>query len=335
MRVGSGECRIAPLVAPATLLAALLALGGCGRGGVILDHDGGADDYVAMVMVLASGQRLRGVTIAFGNSYPQAALEATERLLATYGPAVPIGVPGPSLRGKNEFPAAWRARAAEVAKLPAFAGQRAGRPADGDAVTVLARLLASSRSQKIDLLATGPLTNIAALLREQPDVASRIARLVVMGGAVRVAGNTSDGRAEYNIFVDPEAADAVFAWAERGLRIELIPLDATNHLPVTPRLVARLLASPSGPARQAGELLSLALNEIVAGTEYYLWDGGAALALLQPELFSFETLRLKVASDGKIVESPAGHGPIRVALGIRPGALPMEAVVEILRGSGK
>ncbi|HYM09244.1 MAG TPA: nucleoside hydrolase, partial [Bryobacterales bacterium] len=123
----------------AALGAMLLVASGCARRGVILDHDGGIDDYVAMVMVLASGERdVRGVTIAFGDSYPDQAVDATERLLAHYGARVPVGECGPALRGKNEFPAAWRARSAAVAKLPAFARQGASRQT-GDAVAVLRR----------------------------------------------------------------------------------------------------------------------------------------------------------------------------------------------------
>ncbi|MBI3695142.1 MAG: nucleoside hydrolase [Acidobacteria bacterium] len=298
---------------PLVLAGALL--GGCGSRAVILDHDGAIDDYVALAMLLSANDRtLRGVTISFGDSYPESAVEDTAHVLLTYGRQVPVGVFEPWQRGKNEFPAAWRAQSGSVAKLPAFSAARAaGRPES--AVPLLRRLLA----QKTDVLATGPLTNLAALLRENLELVSHIGRLVIMGGAVRVPGNTPDGLSEYNIFVDPEGADYVFSQARRGLRIELVPLDATNHLPVTREFIDRLLPRP------AGQILNLATGPI------YLWDGGAALALLKPELFRFETLRLKVTPEGRTVETPDGHGPIRVVMGLQPGAHPMDEVFRILQ----
>jgi inosine-uridine nucleoside N-ribohydrolase len=317
----------------AALGAMLLVASGCARRGVILDHDGGIDDYVAMVMVLASGERdVRGVTVEFGDSYPDQAVEATDRVLAQYGARVPVGECGPALRGKNEFPAAWRARSAAVAKLPAFAGPARTQRAD-DAVAMLRRALAAQRLGTVDVLATGPLTNIAAVLHASPELVGRIGRLVIMGGAIRVAGNAPGG-GEYNIYVDPEAAEFVFSLAGRGLRIELAPLDATNQLPVTLAFLERLLASSATPARQAGQILNLARDEIASGTEgrpqYYLWDGGAALALLRPDLFSFATLRLQVTPEGRTIEAANGHGPIRVALGARQEARPMEQVFGLL-----
>ena len=92
----------------------------------------------------------------------------------------------------------------------------------------------------------------------------------------------------------------------------------------------RPLASSKPPAQQAGQILSLAGTAALADSHYFLWDGAAALALLRPELFSFVPLRLKVTPDGRTVESPDGHGPIQVALGIQSGVRPLEEVVAIL-----
>ena len=313
------------------LFRSLLALGllfpmlSCvGSRSVLMDHDGAIDDYVALVMLLnTEDRRLRGVTISFGNSYPDAAVEATRGILTAYRVSAPVGVFAPFERGRNEFPAEWRRTSAAIKDIPAFRGAEAGpAKAAGD---VLRRALEGGGIRKLEVLVTGPLTNLAAALKGREQGVRHIRRLVVMGGALRVAGNAPDGAAEYNMFVDPEAADYVFSLAGIGLRIELIPLDATNYLPVTRQFVERLLASPKAPAQQAGQILSLGVDD-----HHYLWDGAAALALARPQLFTFVPLRLKVTPEGRTVESQDGHGPIQVALGIQPGARPMEEVLAIL-----
>jgi len=300
---------------------------GCGaRRSLILDHDGAIDDYVALLMVAgADGPRLRAVTISFGGCDAEPAADATRRILAAVGAPAPVGVHAPSLRGKNEFPAAWRETCRQVPKLFPAAASRG--PGDADAVAVLGRALDEGR-RGIDILATGPLTNLAAAFREDPPRAGRAGRVVILGGAVRVPGNAPAG-AEYNFFVDPDAAAYVLSLAGRGLAIDLVPLDATNQFPVTPRFVDRLLGARGGKARHAGRILKLSA-ESIAKSEYYLWDGAAALALLRPGALSFATLRLEVTPEGRTVESPAGHGPIRVALGLAPGVEPLDEVRAIL-----
>ena len=78
----------------------------------------------------------------------------------------------------------------------------------------------------VDVLALGPLTNLARLVLEKPDAAKRIGRIVAMGGAIHERGNVGP-RAEFNLWADPEAAAAVVA---SGLPLVLIPLDVTRRV---------------------------------------------------------------------------------------------------------
>jgi inosine-uridine nucleoside N-ribohydrolase len=92
------------------------------------------------------------------------------------------------------------------------------------------------------------LTNLAVTLTEHPELVSRIERVVIMGGAVDVEGNVPDTpRAEWNLYVDPEAARIV---VESGVPILLVPLDATNDVPFGRDVVLRLslLETPTGRA---------------------------------------------------------------------------------------
>jgi purine nucleosidase len=310
------------------LLALLLASPACRhRRTIAVDHDGAIDDYLALLLVLnAPDRRLLGVTISFGNAYPESAVEATRRLLITYGRQPLVGVYRPGQRGKNEFPPDWRRTSAGVAELATL--KPAGRVSARDSVTMLRHLLDRGSLHNIDVLVTGPLTNLAAVLHRRESALQRIRRLVVMGGAVRVPGNAPGG-AEYNFFVDPEAAEYVLSLTRRGLRLELVPLDTTRNFPVTAPFLERLRSSSAAAARRAAEILSLA-GPSLHEPGYYLWDAAAALALLRPELFTFQDLRLRMASGGRIVEGSEGAGPIHVATGMRPGVDPLAEVVAML-----
>lgn len=310
----------------------------------VLDHDGGIDDYVALLMLAAAPDYdLLAVTAAYGDSYREPALEASGRILRAVGKQARLGGYPDGLEGRNAFPEAWRRQSFEVAALPALAEFAPIEPA-GDALAVLGEALAQA-AEPVTVFATGPLTNLAALYSRSPRLVENTREIVVMGGAVRVAGNTieqpeeaADHSAEYNFFVDPPAAASVFALAAGGLRITLAPLDATNALPLRSAFVERLLAGPGRHAMLAGEALGVVRHEMDSWG-YYLWDGAAVLAAVEPDLFVFEDLRIAVhtagRSQGRSEESREGAGPIRVAVGVRPGVEPLSAVFDLLNGPGQ
>ena len=305
----------------------------------IFDHDGCIDDYVALLMLLSSETYdLRAVTVAYGDGYREPSLEACGRILTALGKSARLGGYADGLEGRNKFPEEWRRQSFAVAALPALTGFEPASPY-GDAVAVLEETLAQS-PEPVTIFATGPLTNLAALYSRSPELVAKTAQVVIMGGAVRVAGNTilqpdelSDLSAEYNLFVDPEAAKAVFALAGSGLRITLVPLDATNALPLKSPFVDQLLAAPGRNARLSGEVLKLVQHEMESW-EYYLWDGAAVLAAVEPDLFTFENLNIKIHTEGRAQgrseESSEGAGPIRVATGVRPNGEPLAAVLKLL-----
>ena len=167
------------------------------------------------------------------------------------------------------------------------------------------------------ILATGPLTNIADALKLDPGIAKNIERIYVMGGAVRVKGNVEqkghDGTAEWNFFNEPRAAAAVI---HSGIPITLVPLDATNNVPVTRGFVDRLRAQPSAASQLAAQSLDL-VEKWVSGAGYYFWDPLTAAVLLDRTVVRTETLKVRVVStgpsQGRVVEDPDGV-PIEVAL---------------------
>jgi inosine-uridine nucleoside N-ribohydrolase len=134
----------------------------------------------------------------------------------------------------------------------------------------------------VTVLALGPLTNVAAALEATPELAESIEMIYVMGGAVDVDGSmVSDENtvAEWNIFCDPHAARLVF---ESGAPITLVPLDATNEVPVTPEFVDQLEAEKTTPeAEFVATLLANNAESIESGT-YYFWDPLAAVVMSDP-----------------------------------------------------
>ncbi len=197
---------------------------------------------------------------------------------------------------------------AEVLTIPALAGiqRTAKNPIVADAAHHLVTLLSGPETYAI--LETGPLTNIADALRLNPSIKSHISRIYVMGGAVRVRGNVEqaghDGSAEWNVFNQPQAAADVI---QSGIPITLIPLDATNKVPLTRRFVDRLATQSSVASQLASQSWRLAAQ---SGDQYYFWDTLTAAAMLDRRVVTIENVKLRVitdgASQGRTLEDPNG-----------------------------
>lgn len=289
---------------------------------ILIDTDTGSDDLMAIAFLLSQADvRVEAITTANGLAHTAVGARNLVRLLALAGRAdIPVfaGRDTP-LAGNAEFPLEWRRIADELpgVKLP----QTANQPDSRTAADYLITRLKDSR-RKVRILALGPLTNLAEVLKRQPAAAAAIDEIVIMGGAVHVAGNLGDGgafqtankTAEWNIFVDPLAARIVF---RSGIKLGLIPLDATNTVPID----AKFLTDFQSRARSA---LALFVGQVLAADRaaveqgiFYAWDPLAAVALLYPNVVQTIALRIDVAQDtpeqGRTVVE-AGQPNTRVAL---------------------
>jgi purine nucleosidase len=137
---------------------------------------------------------------------------------------------------------------------------------------------------------------------------------------VRVAGNVEqpghDGSAEWNFFNQPQAAAVVVG---SGVPITLVPLDATNKVPLTRRFLDQLGAQSSAASQLAVQAWRLAANQ--PGTDqYYFWDTLTAAVMLDPSIAKTENLKISVvtagASQGRTREDPHGN-PVQVAVDAR------------------
>ncbi len=161
------------------------------------------------------------------------------------------------------------------------------------------------------LVALGPLTNLAVALQRDPRRMAQLRRLVIMGGAVGVPGNTTPV-AEFNFYVDPEAATQVLA---SGLPIELVPLDVTGRA-ILPRsvLAKRLAASPDPLSRFVMDLTQRGFQfaEEIGEGGITLHDPVALGIALHPSLTHFESLHVVVECEGTLTRgmSVADRRPI-------------------------
>jgi purine nucleosidase len=210
---------------------------------ILLDCDPGHDDAVAML--LAAGNDavdLLAVTTVAGNCSLDLATLNARRVAALAGlQGVPVaaGAAGP-LHGEL-------VTAPDIHGLTGLDGYelRTGQaPLDPRPALELMTATLDEASEPVTLVPTGPLTNVAQLLTSRPDLHERIREIVLMGGSTG-RGNVTPA-AEFNVFVDPEAAAIVFA---SGLPLTMVGLNLTHQARATPDVLERVRAVPREPAR--------------------------------------------------------------------------------------
>jgi inosine-uridine nucleoside N-ribohydrolase len=204
---------------------------------VLIDCDPGHDDAMALLLALASPElELLGVTTVHGNTSLANATANALRVLELAGRAdVPVaaGADRPLVRAAAFAADVHGESGLDGSQLP----EPTAAPVAAHAVDFLAeRLLAAPAP--VTLIPTGPLTNVALLLARWPEAAARIERVVLMGGAIG-EGNVTPA-AEFNVWVDPEAAARVFA---SGLDVTMIGLDVTQRALLTPAHAEALRAA--------------------------------------------------------------------------------------------
>ncbi|WP_323902293.1 pyrimidine-specific ribonucleoside hydrolase RihA [Aeromonas hydrophila] len=216
---------------------------------VILDCDPGHDDAIALILALASPElKVLAVTTSAGNQTPDKTLNNALRILTLLGRndiPVAAGAPKPLARELIIADNVHGESGLDGPKLPdpAFA------PVTMTALELMAKCLRES-PEPVTLVPTGPLTNIALLLAAHPELKSKIARIVLMGGAAG-PGNWTPA-AEFNIYVDPEAADMVF---KSGLPITMCGLDVTHEAQVMDEDIERVRAITNPVAQCVAGLL--------------------------------------------------------------------------------
>lgn len=264
---------------------------------VILDCDPGHDDAIALILALASPElKVLAVTTSAGNQTQEKTLNNALRILTLLGrDDIPVaaGAPKPLAR---ELVIADNVHGESgldgpTLPYPAFAPQAM------TGLELMAKCLRES-PEPVTLVPTGPLTNIALLLAAHPELKPNIARIVLMGGAAG-AGNWTPA-AEFNIYVDPEAADMVF---KSGIPITMCGLDVTHEAQVMDEDIARVRAIANPVARCVAGLLDFFMiyhrdpKWGFAGAP--LHDPCTIAWLLAPALFHWVECRVDIETRGE------------------------------------
>jgi inosine-uridine nucleoside N-ribohydrolase len=212
---------------------------------VILDCDPGHDDAIALLLALGSPElRLLGVTTVSGNQTLEKTTANAIRVLDHVGRGeVPVaaGAPRPLIRERHTAAEVHGESGLDGPSLPPPSRD----PEPAHAIDWIAGAVADC-DEPVTLIATGPLTNVALLLARYPELESELERIVLMGGAIG-EGNTTPA-AEFNIWVDPEAAHRVF---QSGVDLTMVGLDVTHQALMTSAHTERLAA-----AGKAGQLVA-------------------------------------------------------------------------------
>ncbi len=219
---------------------------------VIIDCDPGQDDAVALFLAFASRDELDllGVTTVAGN-VPLALTQRNARMMCDIA-----GVGDVPVHAGAAEPLELRLETAEaIHGKTGIDGVEVFEPrtplASDDAVDFIVATLMASEPDSVTLVPTGPMTNIASAIRREPAVLDRIREIVLMGGAMREGGNRSPS-AEFNVLVDPHAADLVFGC---GRPVVAMGLDVTHQVLSTRSRVARIAALDNPVARATAGML--------------------------------------------------------------------------------
>lgn len=268
-----------------------------GRIPVVIDCDPGHDDALAIALALARPElEVLGITTIGGNAPLAATTRNALRVLALLGrDDVPVaaGPPQPLVRPLETAPEVHGASGLDGADLP----EPVSAPRPEGALEFLRATLAESPTP-VTLIPTGPLTNIALLLRAHPEAAERIARISLMGGAMR-AGNWTPA-AEFNIWVDPEAARIVF---RSGLPITMCGLDVTEKALFGPSEVVRLEALGTRAGAVFADLLRFYARfhvERTGSADTPIHDAVAVAAVATPGLVTTRRYPVDVETTGEL-----------------------------------
>ncbi|WP_022888859.1 nucleoside hydrolase [Agromyces italicus] len=262
---------------------------------VIVDCDPGHDDVFALW--LAAGHPaldLRAVTTVGGN----VALEHTScnaRIALTVA-----GVTGVPVAAGAEAPLVRELETAEWIHGENGLGgpelPEATVPLDARGATELIADTLLAAEEPVAIIATGPLTNVAILLRDRPGLASRIARIVWMGGSTE-RGNATP-YAEFNAWVDPDALDLV---VRSGVDFTMVGLNVTHRALVTQAVRDRLSATGTRTAAFGEELFEFFCrtnDEVFGMPEGPLHDPVAVAVLVAPEVVTLRRTRLDIELTG-------------------------------------
>ncbi|WP_264213285.1 nucleoside hydrolase [Leisingera thetidis] len=267
---------------------------------IIIDTDPGQDDAVAILLALASPEELDllGITCVAGN-VPLPLTSRNARIVCEAAGKTDV----PVYAGSKAPLARPLITAEHVHGQTGLDGPDLWEPqmplAREHGVDFIIDTLRAQEPGTVTLCALGPLTNIAAAFNTAPDIIERVQEIVMMGGAYFEVGNITPA-AEFNIYVDPEAAEIIF---RSGAPITVMPLDATHQVLATKPRVDAIRALNSRVGQFTADMLGFFERFDV---EKYGSEGGplhdpCVIAwLLKPALFSGRRVNVEIETQSPL-----------------------------------
>jgi len=262
---------------------------------IIMDCDPGHDDAIAIILACASDKLdVKAITTVGGNQTVAKTTNNALRVLAFIDKKIPLamGANNPLRRELEIAPSVHGDSGLDGPDLP----EPNQEALQMSAYELMAKVVEES-DEKITLVPTGPLTNIAIFLLSYPHLKSKIERISLMGGSA-IGGNWT-ASAEFNILVDPEAADIVF---KSGIPITMSGLDVTHKAQVYPEDIKRIKDQGGKVAVMVGELLEffIKFHKEICGWDFApLHDPCAVAWLINPDMFTSKKLNVQIDIDGE------------------------------------
>jgi inosine-uridine nucleoside N-ribohydrolase len=281
---------------------------------VIVDIDADPSDLSALLYLLRHPTiSVKAITISCGISYVDKGVINVLRLLDFLG-VDNIPVAGGSdlpLEVNHTFPVDWRQGSINFyeVNIP----QTNLQPSSMNASELIISQLTNS-IDPMSIITTGPLTNIARVLKAEPMIKEKIKDIHIMGGAVFVDGNVGhesdipNYEAEWNLYIDPEAANIVFS---SGIALTLIPLDATNKVPQTVEFQSKLENIKQTPEAE------ITYQLYIPGL--FFWDQLTIVAFTNPEVIITEKYHIDIVvniknQEGKTISIDSESKHVEVAI---------------------
>lgn len=270
---------------------------------IYFNHDGGVDDLISLFLLLHMDDiKLVGVSAIGADSYIESAVSASQKIVNRFSEQ-PIHMAASKERGKNPFPKDWRMHAFFMDALPIL-----NEPTNGHSsilkheayLDIIDKI--HNSPEKVTLLFTGPLTDLAKAITIDATIVQNIERLVWMGGTFLEKGNVEepehDGTAEWNAFWDPEAVKTVF---DTEIKIDMVALESTNQVPMTwdvRQAWANERHYPGVDFLGVSYAAVPPLTHFQTNSTYFLWDVLTTAYIGMPDLIRKHDLNVSVYTEG-------------------------------------
>jgi pyrimidine-specific ribonucleoside hydrolase len=279
---------------------------------IIIDTDPGIDDAMAIFLALRSPElKVEAITPVCGNVPLDLTLPNALRLLEIAGRTdVPVaaGASHPLLRRLVTSGHVHGVNGLAGVEFP----EPKIKPVHETAPEIIRRIVRENPGE-ITIVAVGPLTNVAMALRADPELASMIPAVTLMGGSL--SGGNITPAAEFNLYVDPEAARIVF---DANIPLTMVGLDVTRKCLVSEQHIKQLEAASNPVSQAAGKIMRATYERMRHGgevTEIALHDALAVASLIDPGVITRKDYYVEVETSGEWTAGQTlgfdGHGPVR------------------------